>query len=81
MRVEVLFFAELKEMFGGSRLSLELAEGSSVDEALERLAELQTDRRFQGLPLIFAVNKDFETGGRKLEDRDRLAVMTPMSGG
>ena len=81
MKIEVLFFAELKEIFGESCRFLEIAEGSCVSEVVERLAGLQADPRFKKIPLIFAVNENFETADCELKDRDQLALMTPMSGG
>ena len=33
------------------------------------------------IPLVYAVNQNFEDGEKKLSDQDELAIMMPMSGG
>ena len=80
MKVQVLFFARLREIFGESRF-VDIPEGSRVGEVIERLAGECADPAFEKLPLRFAVNENFETADCELKDRDRLALMTPMSGG
>ena len=77
MKIEVFFFAAVKEALGQSVREMEVPEGTYIHEIV-RLLGLEHGRN---IPLIFAVNEDFETGDRKLENRDRLAIMTPMSGG
>ena len=77
MKIEVFFFAAVKEMLGQYVREMEVPEGTCVDEVVQLLG---LEHR-QNIPLIFAVNEDFETEDRKLKNRDRLAIMTPMSGG
>ena len=80
MKIEILFFARLREILGESRL-VEVPEGSRVGEVIARLAEECADPVFKNIPLKFAVNENFETADRELKDRDRLALIMPMSGG
>ena len=80
MTVKVLFFAGLGEIFGPSRF-LDLEEGSTVGEVVNRLA-VEFDRFHpEKGSLVYAVNESFETEEKSLKDRDELALMTPMSGG
>jgi len=81
MRVDVLFFAQLKEAAGKERLSLDVEEGTRVQELVERLMEEPYFRQYRNLPFVYAVNEIFESVEKKLADQDRLAIMTPMSGG
>ena len=80
MRIKVLFFAELKEIFGQSRL-IDLDEGSTIRKIVDLLAG-ESDRFYsEKTSLVYAVNENFETTEKKLKNGDELALMTPMSGG
>ena len=76
MKIEVLFFAEIKEALGQSHRFMEVSDGVSISEVVQLLGH-----ELEGRTLVFAVNEDFETGDQKLKDQDQLAIMTPMSGG
>ena len=80
MKIRVLFFAELKEIFGAARF-MEVSEGASVRETVNQLTA-SSDKFSNGKwPLVYAVNEEFETADKKLKEGDHLAVMMPMSGG
>ena len=81
MKIKVLFFAQLKEIFGEPCRFVEVPEGSCVGEVAERLVKECAEPTLKEIPLIFAVNENFESRDRKLKDRDQMALMTPMSGG
>ena len=81
MKIEVLFFARMKDIFGESRRSMEVPEGWSAAKLAGRIVQQCGDPALQEIPMILAVNEDLETGERTLKDRDQLAIMTPMSGG
>ena len=81
MRIQLLFFARLKEIFGESYRVMEVPEGCSVQEAVEKLIGESGQPELQEIPLVFAVNENFEDGAKILADQDRLALMTPMAGG
>ncbi len=76
MVVSVRVFAGLKDRAGASEVPLELADGASVEEALEALRWL-TD----GVPVVMAVNRDYATRGTVLHAGDELALIPPVSGG
>ena len=80
MTIKVLFFAELKEIFGPSRW-VDVRENTTVEEVVDLLAG-ESDRLYSKKPsLVYAINENFETGEKKLSHHDELALMTPMSGG
>ena len=60
---------------------MDVPEGSRVGEVAERLVEECDEPTLKEIPIIFAVNENFETSDRKLKDQDELAIMTPLSGG
>ena len=81
MKIKVLFFARVREIFGEHSRWVEAPEGSSIDEVVARLEPPPGQASFKRLPLLFAVNENFETPEKRLSDRDELAIMTPVSGG
>ena len=80
MRIKILFFAELKEIFGQSRL-IDIEEGSTVGEVVDLLAGESNRLHSKKTSLVYAVNENFETAEKKLKNDDELALMTPLSGG
>ena len=80
MKIEVLFFAELKEIFGPFR-PLEVADGARITDIINRLALEASDLERRRNTLRYAVNERFETSDSVLRAGDRLAILLPMSGG
>ena len=81
MKIEILLFAQLKESFGTDSASVEVNDGETVRDAVDRLLERLDDPRIGSLPLSFAVNEEFVGADYRLREGDRLAVLTPVSGG
>ena len=78
MTVQVLFFAQLREIFGETARSMRVPEGISIDGLVRAL---RAETRGSLPPLVYAVNEEFEDGDRRLLENDIVALMTPMSGG
>lgn len=76
MRVRVRLFAVLRERAGADELELELPDGSSVQDALDRVAPL-TD----GLSVVMAVNQEYADPQASLHPGDEVALIPPVSGG
>jgi len=76
MEVKVRLFAMLRERAGAGEVSLELADGASVRDALDRLGDLA-----DGLPLVMAVNREYAPEDQVLAPGDELALIPPVSGG
>jgi len=81
MRVRVLMFGVLKDVFHCSEDSLELASGSSVSDLLEHYRKLAPDqgKLFQSLAL--AVNQQYASAADRLCENDEVALLPPVSGG
>jgi molybdopterin converting factor small subunit len=79
--VEIFFFAQLKEALGKDREVLTLEEGRTIDEVVESLKARAEWRSVASLPLTFAVNERVVAGTHRLNDGERLAILTPVSGG
>jgi len=76
MEVKVRLFAMLRERAGAREVSLELPDGASVRDALDRLGDIAED-----IPLVMAVNRDYAPEDQVLGPGDELALIPPVSGG
>jgi len=69
-------FAGLRERAGAAELELELPEGASVADALDRMRALT-----EGVPVVMAVNQEYADGASTLHGGDEIALIPPISGG
>jgi MoaE-MoaD fusion protein len=76
VEVTVRLFAMLRERAGSGEITLDLPDGASVGDALERLGSLA-----DGLPLVMAVNREYAPADHVLGAGDELALIPPVSGG
>lgn len=82
VELEVRLFAILREHAGSDSILLELDEGATVADALERLgADPSLADLLQRLPVRIAVNRDYATAETPLRAEDELALIPPISGG
>jgi molybdopterin synthase sulfur carrier subunit len=81
VRIEVLYFARLRETVGTGAEVLEVDEGDTVDRVVSRLRARQEWQAVASLPLSFAVNEVVVSGDRVLRDGDVVALLPPVSGG
>jgi MoaE-MoaD fusion protein len=76
MRVQIRLFAALRERAGTDLLTLELADGALVSDALGELRWLTGDLR-----AVLAVNREYASDTTRLRSDDELALIPPVSGG
>ncbi|WP_158943212.1 MoaD/ThiS family protein [Granulicella sp. S190] len=79
MRVRVLYFGVLKDLFGHDHVEMELAEGSSVADLLTLHRGLIATSVWDALAV--AVNQEYSRAGDLLKDGDEVALLPPVSGG
>jgi MoaE-MoaD fusion protein len=80
--VRVRLFAILRERAGCDSLEIELGEGATVADALERLSESEPlTELFERMPLLLAVNRAYALPETRLRPGDELALVPPISGG
>jgi|CXWL01.1.fsa_nt_gi molybdopterin converting factor subunit 1 len=81
MKVTVRLFANLHEIVGEREIQVELAEGGTIADVCERVAELYPRVR-EFLPvLVCAVDEDYAPNSRVVENGDSVALIPPVSGG
>jgi molybdopterin converting factor small subunit len=81
VKIEVLFFAQLREAIGDSRRVIDVAGAPVVSDVVSLIEKWPEWRAVSSLPLTFAVNERVVDGGHPLGDGDRLALLTPIQGG
>ena len=81
MRVRVLYFGVLKEIFGRENEMLEMAEGVDVAGLLAICRGRGRAPLSLWDSLAVAVNQEYARGGRVLRDGDEVALLPPVSGG
>ncbi len=69
-------FAALRERAGAPEIVLELPEGASVQDALERLSGVTGD-----VPAVMAINREYAERTTALHEGDEVALIPPVSGG
>lgn len=81
MTVRLLYFAALRDLFGRSEDTMQLAQGSTLAELASQL-----QARVPGLgahlkSLAWGVNFEFSPVSTVLNDGDEVALLPPVSGG
>ncbi|MBI3999235.1 MAG: MoaD/ThiS family protein [Candidatus Omnitrophica bacterium] len=80
MRIKVLFFARLRELFKKDQCVIELPDGATAEDVLCLLRK-ENEGMAVHIPLRLAVNESFADAATILQNGDTLALLTPMSGG
>lgn len=81
MRVNVLYFGTLKDLFALQQEPLNLPEGATV-ELLLSLLRAQTSKQSDiWRTLAVAVNRDYAGLSTVLREGDEVALLPPVSGG
>lgn len=81
MRIQVLYFAVLRERLGRDEESLELVAGATVRDAFAALAARHPAIGTLRPQIRAAVNQEFADDERPLADGDELALIPPVAGG
>ena len=84
MRVRVLCFGVLKDLFQAAAGEIDVPEGSSVADLLQILEQRTSNssmnaKVWQGLAV--AVNREYSSAAALLRDGDEVALLPPVSGG
>ena len=84
MKVNVLFFASLKEDLGVSEIELDVSERAGRSDLLDSLtSELGSDcvSPLRAENVSIAVNRSIEKGEFVLKSGDEIAFLPPITGG
>ncbi len=81
MRVQVLYFGFLKDVFGREREEVELADGDRMQSLLDLLRARGGSVENLGRSVALAVNQEYVQADAALKDGDEVALLPPVSGG
>ncbi|HKY33451.1 MAG TPA: MoaD/ThiS family protein [Candidatus Polarisedimenticolia bacterium] len=81
MRVTVKLFASYRELAGAAETSLEIPDGSTVQEAWGELCRIWPALAAQPYRPLTACNLRHVPAGHRLREGDELALLPPVSGG
>ncbi len=83
MRVQVIPFGVLKDWLGPTAVTMELPEGASVAELLDRLRATSSGqgRAFSLRGIAVSVNAEYAQGAQILREGDEIGLLPPVSGG
>lgn len=79
--IRVLFFGAARDVVDQNPLSLSLDGAPTVSQVFQQLVEKYRGLERFGRSLLFAVNQEYATQDRVLQDNDELAIFPPVSGG
>ncbi len=80
MILEILTFGIARDIIGSSLFSIDLTEGSSVEDLKQQILEKYP--RFESLSsLMIAVNEEYGNVDTLLKEGDEIALIPPVSGG
>jgi molybdopterin converting factor subunit 1 len=80
MTVTVLLFASYADALGVPSLDMELSNGATVSDVLDRIRTLPGANRLPQSPLV-AVNERYAKRDRPLAAGDEVAIIPPVAGG
>jgi MoaE-MoaD fusion protein len=81
MRVQVLFFGQLKDLIGQVAESLVLGERATVRDILQHYSEKFPAILKLSPSLALSVNQEYASQDAPLRDGDEVALLPPVSGG
>src|SRR5690348_12963459 len=81
MRVQVLFFGQLKDLTGRSAESLPLGERATLGDVLQHYSQKFPAINKLSSSLALSVNQEYASSDTSLRDGDEIALLPPVSGG
>ena len=81
MKVRVQFYAQLRELIGVNELELELPQGVTVRELLEKIYAQKPALRPHDKSILVGAGLEFVDRNYKLNAEEEIAIMPPVQGG
>jgi len=81
MTVKVLYFGRLKELSGSSEESVELRDGSVIEDLFSACSAARPELRKFRVSLVAARNREFAAWDTPLRPGDEVGFLPPVSGG
>ena len=81
MRVQVLFFGQLKDLTGRSAETLPLGDRATLRDVLQHYSDKYPSIHKLSPSLALSVNQEYASADTSLRDGDEVALLPPVSGG
>lgn len=81
MKIDLLLFAAAKDLFGQSKITLELPEPATIVELKSALVEHQPDAAALIGRCAFSVDQQYASDSTELQPEQEIAMIPPVSGG
>jgi len=81
MKIRLLFFAVLRDLFQSSEQIMEAPDGTTVGEVAQRVFSSRDEAIFLKETICFAVNCSYVSPAHTLRDGDEVAFIPPVAGG
>ena len=81
MNVRVKFYAQLRELVGIHDLELELSQGATVRELLEKIYTLKPALRAHDKSILIGAGLEFVDRNYNPNPGEEIAIMPPVQGG
>ena len=81
MKIHVQFYAQLRDLVGMGELDLDLAEGATVRDLLEKIYTQQPVLRAHDKSILIGAGVEFVNRNYKLKESEEIAIMPPVQGG
>ena len=81
MKVRVQFYAHLRELVGTQELELELPQGATVRELLEKVYVQNPALRGHDKSILVGAGLEFIDRNYELNPGEEIAIMPPVQGG
>jgi len=81
MKVRVQFYAQLRELVGIRELELDLPQGATVRELLERIYTQKPALRAHDNSILIGAGLEFVDRNYKPNAGEEIAIMPPVQGG
>ena len=81
MKVRVQFYAQLREVIGMHELELEVPQGTTVRELLEKVYTQKPALHEHDKSILIGAGLEFVDRNYKLNPGEEIAIMPPVQGG
>jgi len=81
MNVPVQFYAQLRDLTGVPEIEVELPDGATINELLERIYQRTPALRAQDKSILIGAGVEFVNRDYVIKSGDAISIMPPVQGG
>ena len=81
MKVRVQFYAQLRDLIGLRELDIDLPEGATVRDLLQKIYSQQPSLRAHDKSILICSGVEFVDRDHKLRPGEEISIMPPVQGG